>query len=235
MSSLVSYALQDGVATITMDDGKANALSPALQAELNAAIDQAAADKAVILLSGRAGVFSAGFDLKTLTAGGPPAVQMLSGGFELAERLLNHPRPIVAACQGHALAMGLFLLLTADYIVAAEGNFKFGANEVAIGLTVPHTALEILRARLQPAAFIRAAQTSEIFTPASAQVAGIVDALVPADAVLDQARARAQAFVTLNAAAYKNTKALVRAPLMAAIRNALEADKAIFRMLAKMS
>ena len=233
MGTLVSYQLNEGVATIAMDDGKANALSPAMQAELNAALDQAVADKAVVVLTGRTGMFSAGFDLPTLTTGGMNAVNMLSGGFELAERLLNFPRPVVVACSGHALAMGVFLLLCADYSVGAEGSFKLGANEVAIGLTLPRSAIEICRARLAPAHFNRALLTSEIYAPAEAIAAGFLDRLAPAAEVLAEAQAVAARFTKLNAAAYKSSKTLLREPMLKALRLSIEADKAAFRVLAK--
>ncbi|MEI2623290.1 MAG: enoyl-CoA hydratase-related protein [Giesbergeria sp.] len=71
MTDLVSYAFADGVATLTMDDGKANAMGPAMQAALNAALDRAEADKAIVVLTGRPGVFSGGFDLSVFKAGDP--------------------------------------------------------------------------------------------------------------------------------------------------------------------
>ena len=115
MSTLVSYRLRDSVATITMDDGKVNALSLAMFTELGAAFDRAAADRAVVVLTGREGVLSAGFDLPVLRTGGPAAAKMLRAGFDLAERMLAFPAPVLVACPGHAIAMGVFLLLSGDY------------------------------------------------------------------------------------------------------------------------
>ncbi len=175
MGALVSYQLAeagDPVATVTMDDGKVNALSPALQAELHAALDQAQADGAVVVVAGRDGVFSAGFDLDTLNAGGPEAIAMVEGGFELAARVLAFPAPVVMACTGHAVAMGVFLLLSGDYRVGASGPYRLQANEVAIGLTLPHAAVEVLRQRLTPAAFDRAAILAEAFGPTRARPPG---------------------------------------------------------------
>jgi enoyl-CoA hydratase len=148
---MVSYHCDDTIATITIDDGKVNALSLAVLAELNAALDQAERGGAVVILAGRDGVFSAGFDLPALRGGGPDAIAMLRAGFELAARLLAFPRPVVIACTGHAVAMGVFLLLCGDYRVGATGPYKITANEVAIGLTMPRAAVEICRQRLTPA------------------------------------------------------------------------------------
>ncbi|TXH05916.1 MAG: crotonase/enoyl-CoA hydratase family protein [Nevskiaceae bacterium] len=235
MENPVAYAFQDGVATITMDDGKANAVSSAMQEALNAALEEALADKAVVVLGGRAGTFCAGFHLPTLMAGGPDAVKMLAGGFELARRILTFPRPVVIACSGHALAMGAFLLLSGDFSVGAAGAFKIGANEVAIGLSMPHAAVEICRARLAPAHFLRAMMTSEIYRPEEAVAAGFLDRVVPEAEVLSEARAVAARFTQLNMNAYRETKQRVRAPLLAALNGAMEADQAVFRQLCKVA
>ena len=111
MSSPATYQLKDSVATITMDDGKVNVMSVAMLSALNDALDKALADRAVVVLTGRPGTFSAGFDLKTLTAGGSDAQKMVTMGFELAHRMLSFPTPIIVACNGHAIAMGVFLVL----------------------------------------------------------------------------------------------------------------------------
>lgn len=235
MSTLVTYQLKDGIATIAMDDGKANALSPAMQAEINAALDQALADKAIVVLAGRAGMFCAGFDLPTLTAGGDNAVKMLTGGFELAERLLSFPRPVVMACTGHALAMGVFLLMCGDYVVGAEGGFKIGANEVAIGLTMPRSAIEICKARLAPAHFQRAMLTSEIYTPTDAIAAGFLDKEVAGAFVLTEAQTIATRFSKLNMNAYQGTKAQVREPVLKALHKAIQTDQVVFRAMCKVA
>ena len=153
MQSLVGYQLADSVATITVDDGKVNVLSLRAITEINQALDRALDDAAVVVLAGRPGVFSAGFDLPVIRAGGPAATSMLRAGFDLAERVLSYPRPVVIACTGHAVAMGAFLLLSGDYRVGAAGPYKITANEVAIGLTMPRAAVEICRQRLTPAHF----------------------------------------------------------------------------------
>lgn len=237
MGTLVTYEFKDGVATIAMDDGKAkaNALSPALQAELSAALDQALADKAVVVLTGKKGTFSAGFDLQVLMGGGINAVKMLTGGFELAERLLMFPRPVIIASPGHALAMGVFLLACGDYVISADGAYKIGANEVAIGLTMPHAAVEICRARLAPAHFNRAMMTSEIYRPADAIAAGFVDRVVPEAELLSEAQALAARYSKLNANAYMATKLRARAPLLKVLREAMTLDHADFRVMCKVT
>jgi enoyl-CoA hydratase len=231
METIVSHHLDNAVATIAMDDGKANAISPQMIAELNAALDRAESDGAVVLLTGRPRVFSAGFDLKVLMGGGEVARGMVSGGFRLTERLLSFPTPVVAACDGHAMAMGAFLLLSADYRVGVSGNWRYAANEVALGLTMPHAALAVLGQRLTPAAFTRATLLSETFTPDNAVEAGFVDRIVESSELQSVARASAEAFAQLNLGAHAATKLRMRASLLETLRAGLELDDAANQVL----
>ena len=224
MAALVDYRLDDRIATITMDDGKVNALSPAMLGELNAALDRAAADRAVVLLAGRDGVWSAGFDLPTLRAGGDEMISMVRGGFELAARLLAFPTPVIIACPGHAVAMGLFLLLSGDYRVGAAGPYRLVANEVAIGLALPQAAVEILRQRLAPTHFNRAAILAEPYSPDTAVGAGILDRVVEPGQLHDVARTVAVAAAGLDPDAHAAAKLLVRQPALDAIRVAIDTD-----------
>jgi enoyl-CoA hydratase len=232
MGTLVTYEREGAVATITMDDGKANVMSPRMIAELDAALDRAAADRAVTVLCGREGVFSAGFDLPVLRAGGDEAIGMLRAGFELAERVLSFPMPVVIACTGHAVAMGAFLLLSGDYRVGAAGTYKLAANEVAIGLTMPRAAVEILRQRLAPAHFNRAVMLAEVFSPDNAVEAGFLDRVVAASEVREVARNIAVALSALNMEAHTATKLRAREQTLKATRAAIDADDAALRRLA---
>lgn len=228
MDTVVTYRIEDAIAMITMDDGKRNALSPQMFAELNRALAQALADRAPVVLTGRQGVFSAGFDLRVLTAGGTDAYHMIRAGFELAERLLSFPTPVVIACNGHAIAMGSFLLLSGDYRIGAAGAFKIQANEVAIGITMPLFGVEICRQRLTPAHFNRAVINAESYAPDEAVGAGFLDRVVPAADLPDVARRTAAGLASLNAEAHAATKLRARAHALQAIRAAIEADDAPF-------
>lgn len=229
MGTLVTYERNDAVATISMDDGKVNVLSLAMLSELNAAFDQAEADGAVPVLSGRPGVFSAGFDLAVLTGGGEDALRMLRGGFELSERLLSLSLPVVIACTGHALAMGSFLLLSGDYRLGAEGAFKIGANEVAIGMVMPQAAIEVCRQRLATPFFGRAVIDAEIFSPATAVQAGFLDATAPADALAQAALGIAGQLAGLNLQAHAATKLRTRREVLDRLHRAIEDDDAALR------
>lgn len=229
MGTRVAYRLEGSIATLAMDDGKANVLSPVMLEELNAALDRALGDGAVVVLSGRDGRFSAGFDLAVLRAGDAEAPAMLRAGFELAERLLSFPAPVVAACTGHAIAMGAFLLLSADYRIGVAGPYKITANEVALGLAMPHSAVEVCRQRLAPAHLGRVVANAEVYSPQAAVDAGFLDRIVdPAD--LPEAVNRVAAELSeLGMKAHAASKLRVRDPALKALRAAIEADDAAFR------
>ncbi|HKK50949.1 MAG TPA: crotonase/enoyl-CoA hydratase family protein, partial [Myxococcota bacterium] len=152
-ASAVTLGIEEGIAWITLDDGKVNALSTGRLAEIQAALDEAERADAVVVLRGREGVFSAGFDLPTFARGLEATVEMLRAGALLALRLLAFPRPVLVVCTGHAYPAGAFLMLAADVRLAVAGDHRIGLNETAIGLTVPWFALELTRHRLTPSGF----------------------------------------------------------------------------------
>jgi enoyl-CoA hydratase len=221
---LVTCSVTDGVATVRMDDGKVNALSPQMLAEVGAALDTAEAEARVVVLTGREGIFSAGFSLPVLQGGGREAADMLRAGFALGERLLSLRLPVVIACPGHAIAMGSFLLLSGDYRIGADGPYRITANEVAIGLTMPHAAVEICRQRLAPAHFNRAVILAEVYSPAGAVTAGFLDEVTSPSEVLAAAGAKAAALASLDAGAHAATKLRARAAALQALREGIAAD-----------
>jgi enoyl-CoA hydratase len=223
-SELVSYKLDGRIATITMDDGKVNAFSiPMLQA-LHAAFDQAERDGAVVLLTGRDGYFSAGFDLKMFAAGAEQVLEMLRLGATLAERVLSFATPVLTACNGHAIAAGSFLPLAADMRIGVEGPFRIGLNEVKIGLTVPWFAIELARQRLAPADFDRSVVNAVMHTPNEARAAGFLDQVVPAQQLQDTSRQCAEDLAGLNPEAHAATKLRARAGALTALRAAIEGE-----------
>src|ERR1700722_3484294 len=224
MSSPATYQLRDSVATITMDDGKVNVMSVIMLSSLNDALDEAQEDRAVVVLTGRPGTFSAGFDLKTLTAGGPDAQKMVTMGFELAHRMLSFPTPIIVACNGHAIAMGVFLVLAADYRLGEDGPFKIGANESDIGITMPHFGVEMCRHGVTPAHLNRAVMFSEMFSPTDAVSAGFLDRAVPAAELQAEAGKIAAALAKLNITAFTASKLRVREQALKAVRAAIDTD-----------
>ncbi|SDH58084.1 enoyl-CoA hydratase [Pseudomonas benzenivorans] len=225
MSDLINYQLEAGIATLTLCNGKVNAISPEVIAAFNTALDRAEQDKAIVIVTGQPGILSGGYDLKVMTSGPQNAVDLVAAGSTLARRMLAHPFPIIVACPGHAVAKGAFILLSADYRIGVEGPFSIGLNEVQIGMTMHHVGIELARDRLRKSAFHRSVINGEMFDPQGAVDAGFLDKLVPADQLLASAQAVAQQLKKINMTAHRNTKLKVRKALLDTLAQAIELDK----------
>jgi enoyl-CoA hydratase len=226
MSDLVRFSLAGSVARLDFDDGKANVISPVSLPALNAALDRAEKEAGAVALFGRAGRFCAGFDLNTMQSGADPARRLVAGGALLAARLAASPLPVVIGCGGHALAMGALLLLGADLRIGAEGDFKLGLNEVAIGLTLPDFAVELANERLSKRHLLRATTTAEAYGPAAACDAGFLDRLVPAERLEAETLAEAARLAELPRQAFAGTKHALRGARVERIRAGLEENLA---------
>jgi enoyl-CoA hydratase len=224
MSELVHYELDGEIASIAIDDGKLNVFSIAMLNALHGALDRAESDGAIVLLRGREGCFSAGFDMKVFGEGPEPILEMLTLGATLAERVLSFGRPVLVACSGHAIAAGTFLPLAADVRIGVGGPFRIGLNEVAIGLTVPSFAIELARGRLAPAHFDAAVVGARMYDPAGAVEAGFLDRVVAADELDEASLAAAAALAQLNGPAHAATKLRARAGTLDRLRAAIDGE-----------
>jgi len=226
MSERVTYRCEDGVAWITLDDGKVNAMSLAMLNDIGAALDRAQADQAVVVLrSGRPGLFSAGFDLKVFAAGDVErSAEMVRAGAELALRLMGFPHPTIGVMAGHAFPMGTFLLLGCDVRLGARGPFRMGLNEVAIGISPPTFAIELARTRVAPAWLSRTATLGEMYEPDDAVTAGFLDRVVPEDALDDTVATIAASLKAINGPPHTLAKRRLRGPAMATIRGAIDSE-----------
>jgi enoyl-CoA hydratase len=228
---LSTTTIEDGVAVVRLDDGKANAVSTALIAELHAALDRATADAASVCFIGRAGKFSAGFDLSVMTAGPEAARGLVSAGAELLMRVYGHPQPTVAAVTGHALAAGVLLAASCDTrLGAADVPAKLGLNEVAIGMHVPAFALALANDRVVKRHLVQATLQATVYDMAGAVEAGWLDALVPAADLEATAIAEARRLGALGSRGYAKTKALARSAMIADVLAGLKADLATFEV-----
>jgi enoyl-CoA hydratase len=222
----VSYALHDHVAILTFDDGKANVYSHEALDALSAGLDRAEADPEAhaVLLVGRPGRFSAGFDLPTMTAGPESMRGLVKAGAQFTARLLMEPMPVVAACTGHALAAGALVLLAADHRVGMDGDWKIGLNEVSIGMALPGWAVELARYRLTPSEFDWAAVLGQTGNPQQARAAGFLDRVVAPEELLEEATAAAVRLSGLVSAAVAGTKTRAREMLVRRMLDGLDAD-----------
>ncbi|CAM8649210.1 CaiD Enoyl-CoA hydratase/carnithine racemase [Acidimicrobiia bacterium] len=225
----VNYELQGSVAVITIDDGKANAISHEIAAAIRSSLDKARNEARAVVIAGRPGRFSAGFDLPTMTSSTEAARDLLKAGAELALEIHEFPMPVVMASTGHAFAMGAILLMAADVRIGAEGNYKIGLNEIAIGMPVPRFAVELARNSLSIAEFTKAVNHATVYDCAGAVNAGYLDRLVPDDDVVATAVATAAELgERLHPKPFAMTRANCRGEAVAKMRRELVEDIATF-------
>ncbi len=220
--SFVSTETEDSICVLRIDHGKANTISTAVAEELISALDEAEKTADAIVLLGRPGMFSGGFDLATMKQGPAASRGMLKAGATLLMSIFKHPKPVVIGCAGHAIAMGTFLLMAGDERIGAEGDFKLGMNETAIGMTLPTFGIELARARLSKRHFDRAVVHSTIYDPAGAVEAGILDRLVSADRLEAECLEAARRLATLKQPAFRNNKRLAHAETVDLILSTLD-------------
>ena len=207
MTQPTTYEQIGNVALVTLDDGKANAFGPPMIAAVDAMLDRAADEAGAVVLTGRTGVFSGGFDLNVLRGGDMEKARAMGiAGARLMMRLYGWPQPVVVAASGHAVALGALCVLTGDHRLAADGDFRFGLNEVAIGRALPPFAWLLARERLSKRALTHAALTARMYDPEGARDAGFVDAVVPASDLRDAAVEKAAQLAELDADAFSAMK-----------------------------
>jgi enoyl-CoA hydratase len=223
MTEFTTYEQVGDVALISMDDGKANAFGPPMIAAVNARLDRAADDAKGVVLTGRPGIFSGGFDLNVIRGGDAAQARAQAvGGARLMMRLYGWPQPLVVAAPGHAIALGAFGLLTGDHRLGADGEFGIGLNEVAIGATLPPFAWLLAKERLSKRYLTQATLTAKIYDPRGARDAGFLDEVVEADKLRDVALERAAQLAELHAKAYAGMKQGLRGESIAAVLAGLE-------------
>ena len=218
----VTSELQDGICVLRIDHGKPNSISKAVADELMSALDEAEKSADAIVLFGKAGIFSAGFDLPTMKEGPAAARAMLKSGALLLMSIFNHPKPVVIGCGGHAIAMGAFITMAGDERIGADGPFKLGMNETAIGMTLPTFGFELARARLSKRHFDRALIHSTSYDPAGAVEVGILDRLVSPDRLEAECLEAATRLATLKQPAFRNNKRIAHAETVDVILSTLE-------------
>lgn len=219
----------DGVLVVHLDDGKANALSKEMIAGISDAVSEAEADESLhaVVLHGREGKFSAGFDLSVMRGGDIAAmVDLVADGGDLVRQLYGSGIPVVAACTGHALAAGALMLLGCDVRIGADTDCKIGLNEVAIGMVLPDWALTIAVERLSRRHLQLAVPTARITGAHGALDAGYLDEVVAVDDVLPVAIERASAMAGLDRRSYAGTVAKLRGDVLATMADQIAADRA---------
>jgi len=213
--------LDDGIAKISLDNGKANAISLEVATDLISALDKAKEEAKAVLICGNPGIFSAGFDLKVIAQGMDAAQAMLNQGMLMTEKIYSHPQPVITACEGHAVGMGVFIMLAADYRVGAAGEFAIRLPETAIGMPFTTILKVIAKTHISPTHHARAIVQSRPYSPQQAAEIGMLDEVVEPDKVIDQAMLRAKELIELPADQYATNKLYMRGDDLGVIRQSL--------------
>ena len=222
--AFIQSEIKDGVARLRIDHGKPNSIAQAVSEELIAALDEASRSDEVkaVVLFGKPGMFSGGFDLPTMREGPRAAREMVKAGGRLLANILDHPKPIVAGCAGHAVAMGSFMVMACDERIGARGDFKLGMNETAIGMTLPIFGIELARAKLSKRHYERAIVHSTMYDPQGALEVGILDRLVEPESLEAEAIAAATRLGELHQPSFRNNKRQARGDLAERILSTLD-------------
>ena len=231
-SKIISIIMTEKIATlkkegnisaITLDDGKANVFSPEMSKQINECLDEVATEEGCLIITGREGMFSGGLDLKIIQSGDIDHIQEMSfSAFKLLARIFSFPRPVIAACSGHAVALGTFLLCCCDYRVGVKGEFMLGANEMRTNMVIPTPILELIKFRVSNAHKYRAVLGAEMYSLEASQAAGLIDEVVDPESLMTAVSEKAQDLATMGHPSYSMTKELFIAEPMSKINAAME-------------
>jgi enoyl-CoA hydratase len=195
---------------------------------ISSLLDEVPDDKGSLVITGRPGIFSAGFDLKIISSGDASAVSsMIKTGFTLLARVYNFPRPVIAACSGHGVALGAFLLCCADYRIGAKGQFIVQANETRNNMSIPTPILEISKTRISKTHWYRAILNAEAYPIEKAIEPGYLDEVVEAESLMTRAMEVANDLATLGHPHYKITKDLDQKDTLKRIHDAIDENNSL--------
>jgi len=214
---------EDNVSIITLDDGKANVFSPEMSQQIDECLDQVATEEGCLVITGKEGMFSGGLDLKIIQSGDIERIQeMSSKAFKLLARIFSFPRPVIAACSGHAVALGTFLLCCCDYRIGVKGEFMLGANEMRTNMVIPTPILELIKFRVSNTHKYRAVLGAEMYKLEDSISAGLIDEVVDQDLLMTTVTEKAKDLATMGHPSYSMTKELFIAEPMSKINAAME-------------
>ncbi len=228
-SPFVSYESAGDVAVIRLDDGKVNVLSHDVIAALQESLDRAESEAKAVVMIGRPGKFSAGFDLKVMQSSPEAASNLFRAGMDLFVRLYEFPIPVVTGCTGHALAAGAIWLMCCDVRIGADTPTKVGLNETAIGMVLPSSVITLARDRLSPRHVHSSTLLARLYSPAEAVDVGYLDWVVPEDELEGAAVSEAAGLAEgLALKAFAGTRRLIRGPVAESVREILDQDTRSF-------
>jgi len=212
---IATLTSKDDISIIILNDGKANVFSPKMIQDVNECLDKVPTESGALIITGRDGMFSAGFDLKIISSGNIQATMDMSlSGFKLLSRIFSFPRPVLAACSGHGIALGTFLLCCCDYRIGVKGDYMIGANEMRTNMVIPIPILELISHRVTASHKYRAILGAEMYSIQSGVEAGLIDEIVDSKDLMEAAILKAKDLASMGHPSYTLTKELfIREPL----------------------
>ena len=200
---------EEDISILTLDDGKANVFSSKMSQQVNDCLDQVETEKGCLIITGKEGMFSAGLDLKTIQSGDMDLImEMSANAFKLLARIFSFPRPVIAACSGHGIALGTFLICCCDYRIGVKGDYLLGANEMRTNMVIPTPILELIKFRVNNSHKYRAVLGAEMYTLDQAQEAGLMDDVVSPENLMKVAKEKAKDLASMGHPSFDNERAL---------------------------
>jgi enoyl-CoA hydratase len=211
---MIELGEENGVALLRLAHGKANAMSLEFCRALTARFAEVA-DASAVVVTGSGHIFSAGVDLVRLIDGGVPYIrELLPALSEMLATVFAHPKPVVAAINGHAIAGGCVLACAADKRLMARDAGRIGVTELLVGVSFPSAAMEIMRCAAAPQHFEDLLFSGATFAPPEAAARGLVHDIVDPHALMERAVAAAKSLAALSPPAFALTKRQTRAPAL---------------------
>ncbi|MBM3463062.1 MAG: hypothetical protein FJX76_13245 [Armatimonadetes bacterium] len=227
----MQVVLDDNVATIVMDEGKGNSMSPEMIRRLRSALAEAEASGArALIVTGSGSIFSAGLNLPVVSALEGEALRAFIIDFcETMFAFVASPLPVIAAVNGHAIAGGCVLAMACDYRLMVKDDFRIGLNEVDLGIRFPQPVLDLALHVLPRSAIAEVVLLGRLLNPEEALSVGLIHQLADPDLIQASARTVAREFAGKPPSAMRHTKADIHADLLARVRANLHASAEDFQ------
>jgi len=227
---MIDTQISDGIAVLTLSHGKVNALDIEFCEALAARFKElgASAEAKAVVLTAKGKVFSAGVDLIRVGAGGADYIrQFLPSLHKLYDAVFFHPKPVVAAVNGHAVAGGCVLAACADRRVMARGVGRIGVTELLVGVPFPVLAFEIVRSAVPPRYLAEVTYSGATYDTDAALERGFIDEIAEPEELLEDAFAIAQELAALSPVAFAQTKAHIRQQVRERVAGGAATEKAV--------
>lgn len=209
----VEFSMNDGLATVTLNRPKVNAINEEMVAELHSAFREAEADGRVraVILTGSGSFFSFGFDIPGFMDVPKDEFRIFVTAFsELVKYIFGFPKPVIGALNGHAVAGGCVLALACDRRIMVSGKPRIALNELTLGVTIFTSIAEMLRFTVGAGNAQWLLYSGKMSSAEEALAIGLVDEAPPAEEFEAAVTSAANALANVPGEAFRITKTLLR-------------------------